>query len=119
MHSDKLVSRICSCNRDSSGPSPSMISFALLFALTFASILNLLPIQSVGNFGTVELPFVWVLMRFGIAKEISIVAAFSLHLIILLYCIPLGVYGLIKRPRRSPKDEIPTRKRIRPRSDKP
>ena len=91
----------------------------LLFALTFASILNLLPIQSVGNFGTVELPFVWVLMRFGIAKEISIVAAFSLHLIILLYCIPLGVYGLIKRPRRSPKDEIPTRKRIRLRSDKP
>lgn len=71
----------------------------LTFALAFTSIFNLLPIQSIGNFGTVEFPFAWVLMRFGTEKELAIVAGFSLHLIILLYCIPLGIYGLIKKPR--------------------
>ena len=71
----------------------------LTFALGFTSIFNLLPVQSVGNFGTVEFPFAWVLMRFGTQKELAIVAGFSLHLVILLYCIPLGIYGLIKKPR--------------------
>lgn len=72
---------------------------SLTFALAFTSIFNLLPIQSIGNFGTVEFPFAWVLMRFGTDKEPAIVAGFSLHLIILLYCIPLGIYGLIAKPR--------------------
>ena len=71
----------------------------LTFALAFTSIFNLLPVQSVGNFGTVEFPFAWVLMRFGTQKELAIVTGFSLHLIILLYCIPLGIYGLFKIPR--------------------
>ena len=71
---------------------------SLIFALAFTSIFNLLPVQSIGNFGTVEFPFAWVLMRFGTLKENAIVAGFSLHLIILLYCIPLGIYGLLKKP---------------------
>lgn len=75
----------------------------LSFALAFTSIFNLLPVQSVGNFGTVEFPFAWVLMRFGTEKDLAIVAGFSLHLIILLYCIPLGIYGLIKKPRHHDK----------------
>ncbi len=75
----------------------------LTFALAFTSIFNLLPVQSVGNFGTVEFPFAWVLMRFGTEKDLAIVAGFSLHLIILLYCIPLGIYGLIKKPRHHDK----------------
>ena len=77
----------------------------LTFALAFTSIFNLLPVQSIGNFGTVEFPFAWVLMRFGTQKELAIVAGFSLHLIILLYCIPLGIYGLIKK-RRHHKHEM-------------
>ena len=75
----------------------------LTFALAFTSIFNLLPVQSVGNFGTVEFPFAWVLMRFGTEKDLAIVAGFSLHLIILLYCIPLGIYGLIKKQRHHDK----------------
>ena len=75
----------------------SLIS--MTFALAFTSIFNLLPVQSIGNFGTVEFPFAWALMRFGTPKEIAIVAGFSLHLIILFYCIPLGIYGLITKPR--------------------
>ena len=75
----------------------------LTFALAFTSIFNLLPVQSIGNFGTVEFPFAWVLMRFGTQKELAIVAGFSLHLIILLYCIPLGIYGLITKPAHQEK----------------
>ena len=72
---------------------------SLVFALAFTSIFNLLPIQSLGNFGTVEFPFVAVLTLLGTDEKPAIVAGFSLHLIILLYCIPLGVYGLIKKTR--------------------
>ena len=72
---------------------------SLTFALAFTSIFNLLPVQSLGNFGTVEFPFAWALMRFGTEKELAIVAGFSLHLVILLYCIPLGIYGLLKKSR--------------------
>lgn len=75
----------------------SMIS--LIFALTFTSIFNLLPIQSIGNFGTVEFPFVAVLTLFGTPTKDAAVPGVSLHLIILLYCIPLGIYGLIKKAR--------------------
>ena len=72
---------------------------SLIFALAFTSIFNLLPVQSIGNFGTVEFPFVAVLTLLGTEEKPAIVAGFSLHLIILLYCIPLGVYGLIKKTR--------------------
>ena len=72
---------------------------SLIFALAFTSIFNLLPIQSIGNFGTVEYPFVAVLTLLGTEEKPAIVAGFSLHLIILLYCIPLGIYGLIAKPR--------------------
>ena len=75
----------------------SMIS--LIFALAFTSVFNLLPIQSIGNFGTVEFPFVAVLTLFGTPTGDAAVSGFSLHLIILFYCIPLGIYGLIKKPR--------------------
>ena len=71
----------------------------LLFALAFTNIFNLLPIQSVGNLGTIEAPFAWALTRFGTSGEIAVVTGFSLHLLILLYCLPLGGYGLVKKPR--------------------
>jgi glycosyltransferase 2 family protein len=74
---------------------------ALLFALAFTNVFNLLPIQSVGNFGTIEAPFAWALMRFGTPTALAVVSGFSLHLIILLYCVPLGVFGGIKKPRAS------------------
>ena len=72
---------------------------SLIFALAFTSIIHLLPIRLIGNLGTAEIPFVAVLTLFGTETELAIVAGFSLHLIILLYCIPLGFYGLIAKPR--------------------
>ena len=71
----------------------------LIFALVFTNIFNLLPIQSIGNFGTIEAPFSWALIHFGTTKEVAFVTAFSLHIIILIYCLPVGLYGLISRRR--------------------
>ena len=71
----------------------------LIFALVCTNIFNLLPIQSIGNFGTIEAPFSWALIQFGTTKEVALVAAFSLHIIILTYCLPVALYGLISRRR--------------------
>ena len=76
----------------------------VLFALAFTNGFNLLPIQTVGNFGTTEFPFVWLLSLFGTSKETATVTGFSLHLLILLYCLPLGVYGFFRKPKEE-KDE--------------
>ena len=67
----------------------------VLFALAFTNVFNLLPIQTVGNFGTTEFPFVWLLHHFGTSVEIATVTGFSLHILILLYCLPLGAYGSV------------------------
>ena len=73
----------------------------VLFALAFTNIFNLLPVQTIGNFGTTEFPFVWLLTHFGTSVEVATVTGFSLHILILLYCLPLGVYGFFRRPRES------------------
>lgn len=69
----------------------------VLFALAFTNGFNLLPIQSVGNFGTTEFPFAWLLHYFGTPLENATVTGFSLHILILLYCLPLGIYGVIMK----------------------
>lgn len=71
----------------------------VLFALAFTNGFNLLPIQTVGNFGTTEFPFAWFLNYFGTSMENATVTGFSLHLLILLYCLPLGIYGFFTKPK--------------------
>ena len=70
-----------------------------LFALVFTNVFNLLPIQTVGNFGTTEFPYVWLLNYFGTDLDIATITGFSLHLLILLYCIPLGIYGFFVKAK--------------------
>ena len=67
----------------------------VLFALAFTNVFNLFPVQTVGNFGTTEFPFVWLLHHFGTSVEIATVTGFSLHILILIYCLPLGAYGAL------------------------
>ncbi len=71
----------------------------VLFALAFTNVFNLFPVQTVGNFGTTEFPFVWLLHHFGTSVETATVAGFSLHILILLYCLPLGAYGYLTNSR--------------------
>ncbi|MCE2400151.1 flippase-like domain-containing protein [Candidatus Poribacteria bacterium] len=71
----------------------------VLFALAFTNGFNLLPIQNFGNFGTTEFPFRELLHRLGTSKKDGFDTGFSLHLLILLYCIPLGIYGFFRKPK--------------------
>ena len=71
----------------------------VLFALVFTNVFNLLPIQTVGNFGTTEFPYVWLLNYFGTPLNIATITGFSLHLLILLFCIPLGIYGFFVKAK--------------------
>ena len=73
----------------------------VLFALAFTNVFNLLPIQTVGNFGTTEFPFVWLLTHFGTSVGVATITGFSLHILILLYCLPLGLYGFFKKSKES------------------
>ena len=75
----------------------------VLFALAFTNVFNLFPVQTVGNFGTTEFPFVWLLHHFGTSVEIATVTGFSLHILILLYCLPLGAYGSLTNSRFTKK----------------
>lgn len=75
----------------------------VLFALAFTNVFNLFPVQTVGNFGTTEFPFVWLLHHFGTSVETATVAGFSLHILILLYCLPLGAYGALKNGKFTKK----------------
>ena len=71
----------------------------VLFALAFTNVFNLLPVQTIGNFGTTEYPFVWLLKHFGTSVEVATVTGFSLHILILFYCLPLGLYGFFRKPK--------------------
>lgn len=71
----------------------------VLFALAYTNVFNLLPVQTVGNFGTTEYPFVWLLKHFGTSVEVATVTGFSLHILILIYCLPLGMYGFLNKPK--------------------
>ena len=73
-----------------------------LFALAFTNVFNLLPVQTIGNFGTTEFPFVWLLTHFGTSVEVATVTGFSLHILILIYCLPLGVYGFLNKTYTTP-----------------
>ena len=73
----------------------------VLFALAFTNVFNLLPVQTVGNFGTTEFPFIWLLKHFGTSITVATVTGFSLHILILLYCLPLGLYGFFRKPKES------------------
>ena len=79
----------------------------VLFALAFTNVFNLLPVQTVGNFGTTEFPFVWLLHHFGTSVEVGTVTGFSLHILILLYCLPLGAYGFLMNGTFGKKIEEP------------
>lgn len=76
-----------------------------LFALAFTNVFNLFPVQTVGNFGTTEFPFVWLLRHFGTSVERAVVTGFSLHILILLYCLPLGAYGALANSRFTKKEK--------------
>lgn len=64
-----------------------------VFALTFSGVVNLLPIQGVGNVGSIELPWAWALMRVGVGEGDAVASGFALHAVVLLYAFAVGGLG--------------------------
>jgi len=70
--------------------------FEIFVAGTVALFTTVLPIQGFLNFGTMEAGFAMGFSLFNVPKEISIAIGFSYHIILIVYLIILGGYGLYK-----------------------
>ncbi len=73
------------------------LSFALLFGVLF----SLIPIHGPAGFGTVEAPWVAALLLLNIPRKDAITSGFGLHIIIILYCVILGLYGGVNLRRKT------------------
>ncbi len=67
----------------------------LIIANAIASLSNIIPINSFGSFGTLELGWTGALMFYGIPKDIAISSGFSFHLLCFTYTISLGLFSLL------------------------
>jgi hypothetical protein len=67
------------------------LSFALLFSVLF----SLVPIHGPARFGTVEAPWVVSLALLNIPREDAITSGFGLHIIIIIYCMIMGIFGAL------------------------
>lgn len=67
------------------------LSFALLFGVLFSFV----PIHGPAGFGTVEAPWVMALLILNVPQNHAIASGFGLHIIIIMYCIILGIYGIL------------------------
>lgn len=68
---------------------------AVLFASTFAIISTVLPIQGIGGFGTIEGAWTIGFMLIGLTKADAISSGFGYHIVVILYFIILGIYGVL------------------------
>ncbi|MDA1190283.1 MAG: lysylphosphatidylglycerol synthase transmembrane domain-containing protein [Candidatus Poribacteria bacterium] len=66
-----------------------------LFALTFAGLINVLPIQGVGNVGSIEAAWTWAMVAVGVGFETGTVSGFALHAVVLLFAGIAGMLSLI------------------------
>ena len=67
------------------------LSFALLFGVLF----SLVPVHGPAGFGTVEAPWVMSLVLLNVPEKDAITSGFGLHIVIIMYCIVLGLCGAI------------------------
>jgi glycosyltransferase 2 family protein len=67
----------------------------ILFAVSFAVFSTVLPIQGIGGFGTMEGGWALGFISVGLTKEVAINTGFGFHLVLLLFCISLGIFGYL------------------------
>ena len=66
----------------------------VIFASISSGFTEILPINSFGNFGTLELGWAGGLMYFGVPTEIAIESGFALHLLAFSMAIIIGIIAL-------------------------
>ncbi len=67
----------------------------LIIANAVASLSNVLPINSIGSFGTLELGWAGALILYDVPREIAISSGFSFHLLFITYTMSLGLTSLL------------------------
>jgi len=68
---------------------------AVFLCDTFGVLFSLVPIHGPAGFGTVEAPWVLALMYLDVSEKDAITSGFSLHIMIILFCVILGISGAI------------------------
>ncbi len=66
----------------------------ILIGFTFSLLTSVLPIHGVGGFGTIEGIWAVVFISLGVSKELAILTGFGFHIIVLLFTIGFGLYGM-------------------------
>jgi len=69
--------------------------WSILVGFTFSVLISILPVHGVGGFGTMEGAWAIIFIALGAGKEIAISTGFAYHIIIIIFTIFAGVYGLV------------------------
>ena len=69
--------------------------WALLIGLTFTVLISILPVHGVGGFGTMEGAWPVIFISLGVGKELAISTGFAYHIVIIIFTLLTGIYGLI------------------------
>lgn len=78
--------------------------FDTVVSVTFASLASVLPINSIGNFGTQEAGWATGMVLSGYSKEVAIASGFATHLLTLAYMLFFGgIAWLSYLTERSPR----------------
>lgn len=70
--------------------------FEVMFASSFAVFTTILPIQGIGGFGTLECGWTTGFIAVGLTKEVAISSGFGFHILLWIYFLILGGWGLLK-----------------------
>jgi uncharacterized membrane protein YbhN (UPF0104 family) len=74
--------------------------FHIIIANAVASLTNIIPINSFGSFGTLELGWAGALLLYGVPKEIAISSGFSFHILAFSFTISLGLISIFLMKRK-------------------
>ena len=78
----------------------------LVLAISLSGFTDLLPINSVGNFGTLELGWTSALVYLGIDINTSIESGFSAHIVVFSFTLTIGLISYIAYRFFNSKDDI-------------
>ncbi len=78
----------------------------VVLGATFVLLTSVLPIQGLAGFGTTELVWTAVFVPLRLPLEIAVISGFSYHIIIIVYYLILGIYGMTSIIKDNKKSTI-------------
>lgn len=68
----------------------------ILIGFTFSVFASILPIRGICGFGTSEGVWTIVFMSLGVSKQLSIASGFGYHILLIIYYLIIGCYGMMR-----------------------